>query len=438
MRKLLRGRAGRVLTVALAFVVVAVLIAAALAATRLMNTAAANTVYVSPSGDDANPGSEDRPWRTIQHAADKLEPGDTAIVQPGDYGERVHVTRSGSDGLPVVFKANGKVTMKGFTVEANLITVDGFYITGAPDDNVDGFGVYVEGSHNTIENNYLYYNVRGGVILNAPADSPSQTSYNIVRDNSMDRNALTGVDIRGANNTVEHNDIWATIQHHPDWKNAPGWVDADGIRFHGGGHIIRNNIIHDISYSQPENVDPHIDCFQTWADDSHEVAHDVTIEGNFCKNLQSHGKNENGQGFMIEGNTRNLVIKNNVIVAYMGVNARDASGLQIVNNTFVGSLQFTELWPRGVHLVDSAGATVRNNIFYDVGSTGNAYLEADGSSENDLSAGKNVVYMSDGREPPGEPRPDDLWNVDPQFVNAPADDYHLKANSPAEGLGALP
>ncbi|MEK7276292.1 MAG: hypothetical protein AAB427_02990, partial [Chloroflexota bacterium] len=31
--------------------------------------------YVSLDGDDANPGTFDQPWRTIQHAADVLNPG---------------------------------------------------------------------------------------------------------------------------------------------------------------------------------------------------------------------------------------------------------------------------------------------------------------------------------------------------------------------------
>ena len=70
----------------------------------------------------------------------------------------------------------------------------------------------------------------------------------------------------GQNNLVERNEIWATIQYHPDWPNPPSWVDADGIHFHGGGHVFRKNYIHDISYSQPENVNPHVDCFQTFSE----------------------------------------------------------------------------------------------------------------------------------------------------------------------------
>ncbi|HEV2664237.1 MAG TPA: hypothetical protein VG324_04965, partial [Blastocatellia bacterium] len=36
--------------------------------------------HVSPTGSDSDPGSEARPFRTIQRAADSIKPGDTVIV----------------------------------------------------------------------------------------------------------------------------------------------------------------------------------------------------------------------------------------------------------------------------------------------------------------------------------------------------------------------
>lgn len=40
-------------------------------------------------GNDINPGTEEEPWATIQHAADLAKPGDTIIVKPGNYGRLV-------------------------------------------------------------------------------------------------------------------------------------------------------------------------------------------------------------------------------------------------------------------------------------------------------------------------------------------------------------
>src|SRR5215475_15183317 len=43
------------------------------------------TYHVSPTGSDYNPGSESRPFRTIQKAADSVKPGDTVLVDDGVY-----------------------------------------------------------------------------------------------------------------------------------------------------------------------------------------------------------------------------------------------------------------------------------------------------------------------------------------------------------------
>ncbi len=41
--------------------------------------------YVSPSGFDSNPGTIESPWRTIQHAADSVNPGDIVQVRAGEW-----------------------------------------------------------------------------------------------------------------------------------------------------------------------------------------------------------------------------------------------------------------------------------------------------------------------------------------------------------------
>jgi len=60
--------------------------------------------YVSTSGSDAYPGTQARPWRTIQHAADVAQPGDVVVVRGGTYQESVHVSRSGAPGAWIEFR----------------------------------------------------------------------------------------------------------------------------------------------------------------------------------------------------------------------------------------------------------------------------------------------------------------------------------------------
>jgi hypothetical protein len=65
------------------------------------------TLYVSPSGDDGNPGtSPGAPLRTIQRAADLAQAGDLVRIQPGVYRESVTVPASGTAAQPIVFRGS--------------------------------------------------------------------------------------------------------------------------------------------------------------------------------------------------------------------------------------------------------------------------------------------------------------------------------------------
>ena len=56
-----------------------------------------------PQASDSNPGTQALPWLTIQHAADVAQPGDTIIVQPGNYGRTV-IAHGGAAGQYITFK----------------------------------------------------------------------------------------------------------------------------------------------------------------------------------------------------------------------------------------------------------------------------------------------------------------------------------------------
>ena len=52
--------------------------------------------YVSTTGSDSNPGTLSSPWRTIQHASNSVQAGDTAYVRAGVYNESFNIPVSGS------------------------------------------------------------------------------------------------------------------------------------------------------------------------------------------------------------------------------------------------------------------------------------------------------------------------------------------------------
>jgi len=89
------------------------------------------TYYTATYGDDSNPGSSALPWRSIQKAANTLLPGDTVMVLPGEYDERVTTSRGGTgENGRIVFEATGSVVTRGFVINHSYITARGFEITG--------------------------------------------------------------------------------------------------------------------------------------------------------------------------------------------------------------------------------------------------------------------------------------------------------------------
>ncbi|NOH01895.1 MAG: DUF1565 domain-containing protein [Chloroflexi bacterium] len=391
--------------------------------------------YVSPDGDDANNGTQSKPWRTIQNAANTVVGGGTVFVKEGNYAERVAIIHSGTADLPLRFEAEGRVVTQGFTIAANYVSIRGFEITDTPDHVRDGWGIWARSSYCIIENNYVHDATRGGILLFVLPGEETQVHDCVVRNNRLYRNAFAGIEVRGRSHLVEGNEVWGTIQLHPKWLDPPRWADADGIRFHGAGHVFRKNYIHDIVYGVPENPKPHIDCFQTFTDGSyHEAASDVIFEQNLCENMQAQTPLEAGKAFMIQ-NANNLIIRNNVLRSYRVLQAIDSNNLQIINNTFTNQLDLSvRNSPAMITFTNTLDSLVKNNIFF------NPLLHViyfnDNVSETGADIGHNNVFRSDGRNVRGTPYPNDLWNVDPLFVNYEQGDFHLQPNSPLIDVGA--
>lgn len=69
--------------------------------------------HVATNGSNTHPGTRKLPWRTIQHAADRAQPGDTITVHAGVYRERINPPRGGtSERQRIVYQA-----ARGETVE---------------------------------------------------------------------------------------------------------------------------------------------------------------------------------------------------------------------------------------------------------------------------------------------------------------------------------
>ncbi len=78
-----------------------------------------STFYVSHAGSDTNPGTESQPWRSIQHAAETLQAGETVLIRAGEYSEWVRPKNSGLPEKPITYAAcpGEVVTINGAGIE---------------------------------------------------------------------------------------------------------------------------------------------------------------------------------------------------------------------------------------------------------------------------------------------------------------------------------
>jgi len=63
------------------------------------------TLYLATTGDDANLGTLEKPWRTFTHAVGNLDAGDVLYVRRGEYAEAFNVRAYGRPGRPIVISA---------------------------------------------------------------------------------------------------------------------------------------------------------------------------------------------------------------------------------------------------------------------------------------------------------------------------------------------
>ena len=91
--------------------------------------------FVSPSGSDANPGTETSPLQTVQKGLDALVSGDTLYLKAGIYNERVQIKASGSGDAFITLRNYG----------ADLAVLDG---TGLPAPDGSSAIILIESQSN--------------------------------------------------------------------------------------------------------------------------------------------------------------------------------------------------------------------------------------------------------------------------------------------------
>jgi hypothetical protein len=255
--------------------------------------------YVATNGNDANPGTQSQPWKTIKKATNTIIAGDTALVLSGSYNEKVEISTSG-----ITLQAVGKVITKGVYISGNSNTFRGFTIT----DPTSDWGIRTSGDNNLIEGNEIYHTSQDGIWFFG--------SYNTFRGNYI--HDILDPSIPGDPNAI-HVDCFQTWGSNWDTTNV---LFEKNICIHnrlsGGNEIIMIERattleVRDITFRNNIFViyDPTYCSLNFWGPIGQLKISNITVVNNTIVNLSGVGKN--GIQFV---NITNASAINNLFINY--------------------------------------------------------------------------------------------------------------------------
>ena len=201
--------------------------------------AAGNAYYVSPTGNDTNPGTASAPFKTFAKANSVLTAGSSLNIYAGTYTEQLKISKSGTGSAWITVKPmSGTVVIDmksaatfGLNLAASYVAVSGLEIKNSGDIcvnlvgnnlTIDGLVVHECASHGINTNNssqvkILNSRVYRTVLSNASRSISSgwgsgikvRVSDNVlIQGNIVYNNYGEGLGTRGTNVTIRANTIY--------------------------------------------------------------------------------------------------------------------------------------------------------------------------------------------------------------------------------------
>jgi hypothetical protein len=245
-------------------------------------------VYVSPTGDDQNPGTFELPFRTLTKAVSVSGPDTLIYMRGGVYNDTTtHVLNK--TGLPdkyiKVWAYPGEIPILDFTNQpvstssrGIRITHNYWHIKGLIIRNAKDNGIYIQSYYNIVENCILYNNNDTGVQIS------NSGSYNLVLncDSYMNNDPLTngenadgfaaklgigpgnifkgcrawnnsddGFDMYEAADTVLVDECWAFRNGYNIWGFPNYAGDGNGFKLGGNFFADPHKIIRCVAFDNP-------------------------------------------------------------------------------------------------------------------------------------------------------------------------------------------
>lgn len=340
--------------------------------------ARASSYYVSPLGNDANAGSIDQPWLTIQRAANTLAPGDTVYVRDGIYNEAVAVNVSGSPTgglISFVNFPNESPVIDGGTLtppsndfsglfyirDRSYIVVQGFELRNFRETTGRGApsGIHVEGASHDIR-------IRGNNIHGIEFDTANGNAFGISIYGTSKAQPITNLVIDG-------NEV-----HHLKTGNSESLVLNGNVT----NFAVTNNRVHD---NNNIGID-FIGFEKTCPDPKQDQARDGVCRNNVVWNISSltnpaYRGDTSATGIYCDGAARVLIERNVISLCDYGAElSSEHSGRTSRDCVFRDNFVF---WCRHPGLSLGGYAARNTGGTYHCTVTGNTFFQNNTSDQGD-------------------------------------------------------
>lgn len=210
------------------------------------------TYYVASNGNDSNPGTIERPWKTLGYASQRLSAGDTLYIRGGTYSEVTNWQTDGRADARIYIRnyPGEQVVIDGYnTIPAYsggkwmfMVWGDWYYVSGLEIKRTfDEGAIGVKGAHVTIDNCFTHHNWGAGITMMGDYGlaQNNRVWYNGVGNENMSRT-------RGgwpAALTCARYPNYCTLRGNISWENWGEGIstfEANATRIEG--NLVYNNL----------------------------------------------------------------------------------------------------------------------------------------------------------------------------------------------------